>query len=298
MDGIFVGSCPRSASDVSAIAAGTGATAILCLQSDDCLTALNVDMDAVRDAARSAGMVHARVAVRDFDRGDQILMLPEAVRTLALLRSLGHTTYVHCTAGINRATLTVVGYLTFVEGKPLDVAVATVTSARPQARPYIDCWRAARHRMLEGWGEEVGAVARSLFDARGGVPADDDDGGVGDWVAAEAALLMRASARQTAAVRTVVDSVVALATDDAAKKVAAAEAAATAAKATATAAQAEAAAARAEAASARATLAALATADSAGAGWVSALDAARADAAALSAAVAEVADAAEGALNA
>ena len=43
-------------------------------------------------------------------------MLPEAVRMLyALKHALGKRVYVHCTAGINRATLTVVGYLTFVQ---------------------------------------------------------------------------------------------------------------------------------------------------------------------------------------
>ncbi len=46
----------------------------------------------------------------------QALMLPEAVRMLyALKHALGKRVYVHCTAGINRATLTVVGYLTFVQ---------------------------------------------------------------------------------------------------------------------------------------------------------------------------------------
>ena len=47
--------------------------------------------------------------------GPQALMLPEAVRMLYLLLSMGRRVYVHCTAGINRATLTVVGYLTFVQ---------------------------------------------------------------------------------------------------------------------------------------------------------------------------------------
>ena len=42
-------------------------------------------------------------------------MLPEAVRLLHLLVSSGKHVYVHCTAGINRATLTTVGYLTFVK---------------------------------------------------------------------------------------------------------------------------------------------------------------------------------------
>jgi hypothetical protein len=37
------------------------------------------------------------------------------IRKLAVLVAMGKRVYVHCTAGINRATLTVVGYLTFVE---------------------------------------------------------------------------------------------------------------------------------------------------------------------------------------
>lgn len=45
----------------------------------------------------------------------QALMLPEAVRLLHLLVANGKRVYVHCTAGINRATLTTVGYLTFVK---------------------------------------------------------------------------------------------------------------------------------------------------------------------------------------
>ncbi len=44
-------------------------------------------------------------------------VLPPALSSLQLhaLLSMGRTVYVHCTAGINRATLTVVGYLTFVQ---------------------------------------------------------------------------------------------------------------------------------------------------------------------------------------
>jgi protein-tyrosine phosphatase len=57
-----------------------------------------------------------RVSVRDFDRLDQAKMLPEMVRKLACFRAMGKRTYVHCTAGINRASLTVLGHLTFVVG--------------------------------------------------------------------------------------------------------------------------------------------------------------------------------------
>jgi protein-tyrosine phosphatase len=68
-------------------------------------------------------------------------MLPEAVRMLHLLLSMGKSVYVHCTAGINRATLTVVGYLTFVKGWQLEDAKGHVKARRPQAHPYIDCWQ-------------------------------------------------------------------------------------------------------------------------------------------------------------
>lgn len=63
-------------------------------------------------------------------------MLPEAVRMLYLLKhALGKRVYVHCTAGINRATLTVVGYLTFVQGMALPEAEHLVKSKRSQAHP-------------------------------------------------------------------------------------------------------------------------------------------------------------------
>lgn len=75
-------------------------------------------------------------------------MLPEMVRRLASLQRLGRRTYVHCSAGINRANLTVLGYLTFVQGMPLDAAVAMIREARPQANPYVDCWRMSRNRLL------------------------------------------------------------------------------------------------------------------------------------------------------
>lgn len=65
-------------------------------------------------------------------------MLPEAVRMLYLLKhALGKRVYVHCTAGINRATLTVVGYLTWVRGMPLADAEQLVKSRRPQAHPCV-----------------------------------------------------------------------------------------------------------------------------------------------------------------
>jgi len=72
-------------------------------------------------------------------------MLPEAVRALAGHLQAGRKTYVHCTAGINRATLTVVGFLTLMEGMELDKAVTFVRERRPQAHPYVDCFKVGPH---------------------------------------------------------------------------------------------------------------------------------------------------------
>ena len=230
---VFVGSCPRSARDVDELVKGTGATAILCLQSDLCLEALQIDWRGVTVRADELGVLHTRAAVRDFDHGDQAFMLPEAVRLLASLIELGETVYVHCTAGINRASLAVVGYLTFAKGQPLERALGKVRSKRAQANPYVDCWKTVRSKSLEGRGEEVAARAkarylrRSACESLGGggsdfsssstgtstttatssldecevlmTDGDDDDGegrGLKDWVAAESDLLKEATGRQ------------------------------------------------------------------------------------------------------
>ncbi|GAB4819916.1 hypothetical protein N2152v2_006962 [Parachlorella kessleri] len=160
---IVVGSCPRSVDDIDRIMQEAGASAILSLQSDLCLDALHIDWPALRRHAVRTGLLYTRVAVRDFDHNDQALMLPEAVRMLHALLSMGRTVYVHCTAGINRATLTVVGYLTFVQGMQLHEAVGMVKTSRPQAHPYIDCWKTVRSRLVASRAEEVMHLAESLF---------------------------------------------------------------------------------------------------------------------------------------
>eukprot|EP00245_Coleochaete_scutata_P013508 TRINITY_DN551_c0_g1_i1.p1 TRINITY_DN551_c0_g1~~TRINITY_DN551_c0_g1_i1.p1 ORF type:complete len:442 (+),score=63.69 TRINITY_DN551_c0_g1_i1:94-1419(+) len=180
---IAVGSCPRSASDVERLIDEAGVTAIINLQSDLCFEALEIPYDSIRLRAMERGVRLERVPVRDFDHGDQALMLPEAVRTLNLLRALGHKVYVHCTAGINRATLTVVGYLTFVQGMNLDEAVTVVRTARKVAHPYIDCWTEVRRRILDGKDEQLTAVSKKIYEGRcvGGVHGNMQT----DWAAAQ-----------------------------------------------------------------------------------------------------------------
>jgi hypothetical protein len=109
---------------------------------------------------------------------------------------MGKTVYVHCTAGINRASLTVVGYLTFIKGMDLEEALHIVRTSRPQAHPYVDCWWTVRTRMLENRSEEVIRIARSLFHGRRDRGESED--AHTDWVAAENTLVRNTFGRYLA----------------------------------------------------------------------------------------------------
>eukprot|EP00892_Ulva_mutabilis_P000334 jgi/Ulvmu1/10300/UM060_0102.1 len=196
-DNIVVGSCPRSTQDIVTLRREAGIDAILNLQSDGCFDALKIDYKKLRAQATCVGVTTTRVAIWDFNHNDQALMLPEAVRKLALLVAMGKRVYVHCTAGINRATLTVVGYLTFVQGWSLHEAETFVKSQRPQAHPYIDCWKTTRARLVEGRTEEILNTAANLYEERkrNGSHSDSSDS-LADWVNAEAMLIKEQFQRQ------------------------------------------------------------------------------------------------------
>ena len=172
-------------------------TAILSLQSDACLSSLGIDLSSIKARCLESAVLHARCGVRDFDRDDATTMLPDAVRLLAALVGTGRRVYVHCTAGINRAPLTVVAYLVFVKGWLVDDAVAAVKKTRPIANPYLDSLYGAKARMLHGRNDELTALSRSLYEARQGKP----DGGkaTNDWFDAEDQVIQRLFARRLAA---------------------------------------------------------------------------------------------------
>jgi len=201
---ILVGSCPRSADDARRLMEEAGVDAIVSLQSDACIEALEIPLEEVKATFLEGGAVYARVAVRDFDHNDQAAMLPEAVRILGGLVARGHTVYCHCTAGINRATLTVVGYLTFLKGYRLDDAVDHVRSRRPVAHPYIDCWHVVRKRMLHGREEELTGISGVIYKERceTGAHGNMDS----DWRAAERRLITQTFERRILADNFIVDA--------------------------------------------------------------------------------------------
>jgi atypical dual specificity phosphatase len=161
-DDLVVGSCPMTVDDIDTLRAGTGATALLSVQHDECRAAFGIDLDEHRQHAHAVGLAYANVPMRDFDLDDQRRCLAGAVRSLAALLGAGHRVYVHCTAGINRAPLTVLGHLTFVEALAPDHAFGILRAGRPQAEPYWEAWRGCRDALLAPRREAIASRAYDL----------------------------------------------------------------------------------------------------------------------------------------
>jgi len=169
--------------DLGRIHAGTGVSALLSLQHDDCLAYWGIDYAAMRRYGADLGLTMHRCPVRDFDIADQCARLPHAVAALARLRSAGHRTYVHCTAGLGRAPLTVLGYLTWLEGLSPDFAIGLIDAARPGAVPAWEAYLGCRDDLLARHRTRIEARAYELHEA------DRCRDALENWSAAEAEVL-------------------------------------------------------------------------------------------------------------
>lgn len=148
-DDIFIGSCPITTDDIEAIISGTGASAILSLQTELCREHFSIDHDELAAYTREAGVVLANAPMLDFNPPDQRRRLPDAVRALYNLLDAGHRVYVHCTAGFNRAPLAVLGLLTFVEMRSVDDAMRSIRSARSAAEPSFEAYDGCRRDLID-----------------------------------------------------------------------------------------------------------------------------------------------------
>jgi protein-tyrosine phosphatase len=134
---VVVGSFPRDSADIARLKADYGVTAVLSLQSDEDLAYLGINWANIQGACLGKDIQCRRVPVLDFNPDDLRRRLPRCVEALDELLCEGHTVYVHCSGGINRAPSTVVAYLHWVQGMKLDDALALVTERHP-CEPYVD----------------------------------------------------------------------------------------------------------------------------------------------------------------
>jgi predicted protein tyrosine phosphatase len=159
---IVVGSCPMKGSDLARIRAEARVGALLSLQHDLCHAHFGIDYGALRRHGRQLGLKLARHPIRDFDADDARRRLPGAVRALDALLRAHERVYVHCTAGMGRAPLAVLGYLVFVKGMLLEEARALLRERRPIVCPNIDAFLACRADLLQRHGSAIAERARRL----------------------------------------------------------------------------------------------------------------------------------------
>ena len=170
---LVVGTCPLVPGDLERIKQRLGVTAVLSLQHDECLAHWDIDYSEMSREGRQLGLVMARCPIRDFDPEDTQRRLPDAVRSLAGLQAEGHNTYVHCTAGISRAPLTVFAYLTLVGGISRDRARKLVMEGRPESVPYWEAYDGARADLVTKFSEAIERRALELQRLRPGTKASD-----------------------------------------------------------------------------------------------------------------------------
>jgi atypical dual specificity phosphatase len=144
---LVVGSCPREPSDLDALRLETHVSAVLSVQHDECLEKQEIDYPRQVRYGRRLGLTMERCPLRDFDPADQRRALPAAVRALHGLLRQGHRVYVHCTAGINRAPLVVLTYLSLVEGMGLEEAMTLLVHARPEVSPTWEAYHGCRQEL-------------------------------------------------------------------------------------------------------------------------------------------------------
>jgi hypothetical protein len=141
---LVVGTCPQMPADLEEIRDSAKVSAVLSLQHDECLAHYGIDFPQMSREGKLLGLAMERCPIRDFDPRETRKLLPDAVRTLASLQGQGHRTYVHCTAGISRAPLTVFGYLALVSGVAESTARKMIMDGRPGAVPYWEAYEGAR----------------------------------------------------------------------------------------------------------------------------------------------------------
>ena len=175
---LLIGSFPKTAADLATIKVETGATALLSVQTDVCLDHFGLKYADQRAHGESIGLRMARAPMLDFNPSDQRLNLPYAVQALNRQLADGHRVYVHCTAGIGRSALTLLAYLTFIEGLGTEEALSLLKRRRPCVAPNLEAYDGCHQDLVIKHQKEIEVNAWSLFQGRQATqrkgPSDSD----------------------------------------------------------------------------------------------------------------------------
>ncbi len=133
---LFVGEYPR-VEDVAWLRREFGISAVFSLQDADDLAAKGISLPALVTEYRQWQIEFRRTPVADFDCQSLHQALPSALQMLHSLSQEGHTVFLHCNAGCNRAPTLAIAYLHIHHGMALDEARDFVKARRP-CGPYME----------------------------------------------------------------------------------------------------------------------------------------------------------------
>ena len=124
LEGLWLGPMPSKLDFVKSLHDNAGVKAIVSLQTNIDLLTLGFEWPQMETLLRRGGITNAvRVPILDFDEHSLVHLLDEAIDAVHQLRDVqGLSTYVHCTAGVNRAPTVMIGYLIAHHGLDLDEA--------------------------------------------------------------------------------------------------------------------------------------------------------------------------------
>ncbi len=140
---VFVGSSPKDIGDVRELFEKHRITSVVNLQTDADLSVRKINIDLLKKHYQQRNIRFARFAIDDVDPVDMAKKIAHPIQYLIEQVTLGEIVYVHCNAGICRATSTVLGYLYVYEGLDLNEGLRLIRSKRPIANPYIEAVREA-----------------------------------------------------------------------------------------------------------------------------------------------------------
>lgn len=144
---LYVGSCPQGFDDIKRLKSRCNITAVLNLQTDEDLWERGLDWPALKAHYRNLHIHTQRIPMRDFDYDDQRRVLPKAVSALDTLLASGHTTYLHCNAGLGRSPLVAMAYFYWSRNLSVEKAIEHVEERRP-CSSYEDLLEVSRQDLL------------------------------------------------------------------------------------------------------------------------------------------------------
>lgn len=134
---VMVGSTPKDVGDVRELCDKHGVTSVLSLQTNADLRSRGINIDLLETQYQKREMNFQRFPIDDVSPEDmaQKILLP--IQYLVDQVNKDKLVYVHCNAGICRATSTVLGYLYLEQGMTMQQGLEYIRSKRPIANPYV-----------------------------------------------------------------------------------------------------------------------------------------------------------------